>query len=114
LVKTSVDQARADFAQSIYLQVGEFNIQKNQVLIAAKSDTIAQKSFDVSKNRYLIGKIGVTDLNIAQNETDQAKVSYISALRAYWVNYYKLRQSTLYDFVEGVDLDVNYEQIYEE
>jgi len=112
LTKTSVDQARADFAQSIYLQVGEFNIQKNQVLIAAKSDTIAQKSFEVSKNRYLIGKIGVTDLNIAQKETDQAKISYISALRAYWVNYYKLRQSTLFDFVEGLDLDVDYEEVY--
>lgn len=114
LVKTSVDQARADFAQSIYLKVGEFNIQKNQVLIAAKSDTIAQKSFEVSKNRYLIGKIGVTDLNIAQTETDQAKISYINALRAYWVNYYQLRQTTLFDFVEGNDLDVNYEDIYGE
>ncbi len=114
LVKTSVDQAMADFAQSVYLKVGEFNIQKNQVLIAAKSDTIAQKSYDVTKNRYLIGKIGVTDLNIAQTETDQAKISYINALRAYWVNYYQLRQSTLFDFEEGVDLNVEYQDIYED
>lgn len=114
LVKTSVEQAIADFAQSIYLKVVEFNIQKNQVLIAAKSDTIAQKSFDVTKNRYLIGKIGVTDLNIAQTETDQAKISYISALRAYWVNYYQLRQSTLFDFEKNEDLDVVFEDIYDE
>lgn len=114
LVKTSVDQAMADFAQSVYLKVGEFNIQKNQVLIAAKSDTIAQKSYDVTKNRYLIGKIGVTDLNIAQSETDQAKIAYINALRAYWVNYYQLRQSTLFDFEEAKDLDVDYKDIYED
>ncbi len=112
LVQTSVEQERSDFAQSIRLKVGEFNIQKNQVLIAAKSDTIAQKSYAVTKNRYLIGKIGVTDLNIAQTDTDEAKLTYISALRAYWRNYYTLRQATLYDFVEKKDLGVEYKDIY--
>ena len=114
LAKTSVEQERVDFSQSIFLEVGEFNIQQNQLIIAAKSDTIAQKSFVVSKNRYLIGKIGVTDLNIAQKETDQAKVGYIGALRTYWYNYFRLRRSTLYDFQSGGDLDVSYEDIYED
>ncbi|NPD47776.1 MULTISPECIES: TolC family protein [unclassified Lentimicrobium] len=114
LAKTSVEQERVDFSQSIFLEVGEFNIQQNQLIIAAKSDTIAQKSFVVSKNRYLIGKIGVTDLNIAQKETDQAKVGYIGALRTYWYNYFRLRRSTLFDFQSGIDLDVSYEDIYED
>lgn len=112
LVKTSVEQERADFAQSIRLKVGEFNIQKNQVLIAAKSDTIAQKSYAVTKNRYLIGKIGVTDLNIAQTDTDEAKLTYITSLRNYWRNYFVLRQATLFNFENGKDLDVTYEDIY--
>ena len=112
LVKTSVEQERADFSQSIRLKVGEFNIQKNQVLIAAKSDTIAQKSYLVTKNRYLIGKIGVTDLNIAQTDTDEAKLTYITALRNYWRNYFVLRQATLYNFEEEKDLNVTFEDIY--
>lgn len=114
LEMTSIDQEKIDFNQSIYLKVGEFNIQKNQLIIAAKSDTIAQKSFNVSKNRYLIGKIGVTDLNIAQTEADGAKAGYISALRSYWRNYIDIRKLTLYDFQEGKDLNVNYEDIYED
>jgi len=114
LVETSVEQERVDFNASIYFEVADFNMQKNQLLIAAKSDTIAQKSYLVSKNRYLIGKIGVTDLNIAQKDTDQAKVGYIQALKTYYINYYKLRKSTLFDFQEGKDLDVNYEDIYGE
>lgn len=112
LIKTSVEQERIDFKATIYYKVSEFNIQKNQLLIAAKSDTIAQKSYLVSKNRYLIGKIGVTDLNIAQRDTDQAKIGYIRELRAYWVNYFGLRKSTLYDFNINQDLDVAYEDIY--
>jgi len=112
LVKTSVEQERIDYDASIYYKVAEFNIQKNQLLIAAKSDTIAQKSYAVSKNRYLIGKIGVTDLNIAQKDTDQAKIGYIRELQSYWVNYYNLRKSTLYDFKNNNDLGVDYEDIY--
>lgn len=114
LVETSVEQEMTDFAKSIFYKVGEFNIQKNQVYIASKSDTIAQKSFEVSKNRYLIGKIGVTDLNIAQKETDEAKTGYIRALYTYWLTYYNLRKSTLYDFQENINLDVNYEDVYGE
>jgi len=112
LVKTAIEQERIDFKASIYYKVSEFNIQKNQLFIAAKTDTIAQKSYLVSKNRYLIGKIGVTDLNIAQRDTDQAQISYIRELRAYWVNYFDLRKSTLFDFNNNQDLDVVFEDIY--
>ena len=72
-----------------------------QLAIAAKADTVANKRFEVAKNRYVIGKIDFTELNLAQNEKDQALQSYLFALRGYWVAYYGLRRTTLYDFVEG-------------
>ncbi len=111
LVKTSVEQERTDFKQNVYLRVAEYNNQQRQVLIAAKSDTIAKRSYAISKNRYLIGKIGVTDLNIAQKENDQAKVAFIRALQTYWINYFKLRKITLYNFIESTDIEVDYQSI---
>jgi outer membrane protein TolC len=77
---------------------------QRMLLIAAKADTVAQKRFEVAKNRYVIGKIGVSDLYIAQNEKDQALDAYVQALRNYWMNYYRLRRVTLYDFVEKSEL----------
>lgn len=77
---------------------------QRMLLIAAKADTVAQKRFEVAKNRYIIGKIGVSDLYIAQNEKDQALESYVQALRSYWTNYYHLRRVTLYDFVQKSEL----------
>ena len=77
---------------------------QRMLAIAAKADTVAQKRFDVAKARYLIGKIGVSDLYIAQNEKDQALESYVQALRSYWVNYYRLRRVTLYDFAQRSEL----------
>jgi len=77
---------------------------QRMLLIAAKADTVAQKRFDVAKNRYVIGKIGVSDLYIAQNEKDQAVESYVQALRSFWANYYRLRRVTLYDFATKTQL----------
>ena len=77
---------------------------QRMLLIAAKADTVAQKRFDVAKARYVIGKIGVGDLYIAQNEKDQALDAYVQALRNYWNNYYRLRRVTLYDFEAKAEL----------
>ena len=77
---------------------------QRMLVIAAKADTVAQKRFEVAKARYVIGKIGVSDLYIAQNEKDQALESYVQALRSYWVNYYRLRRVTLYDFAQKSEL----------
>lgn len=114
LVETSVEQERIDFSQNIFLQVSEYNMQQNQLVIAAKSDTVAQRSYNASKNRYLIGKISVTDLNIAQTEKDKATIAHIRALQTFWRNYFELRKMTLYDFYKQKPLDVDFDQIFEE
>lgn len=114
LVETSVEQERLDFSQNIFLQVSEYNMQQNQLVIAAKSDTVAAKSYTASKNRYLIGKISVTDLNIAQTEKDKATIAHIRALQTFWRNYFELRKMTLYDFYMQEPLDVDFEQIFTE
>ena len=69
--------------------------------LAAKADTVAAKRFEVAKNRYVIGKIGINELYIAQNEKDQAVESYVRALRGFWAAHYRLRRLTLYDFTQG-------------
>ncbi len=69
--------------------------------MSAKADTVASKRFDVAYERYVIGKITIDNLYIAQNDKDQALLQFVQALRGYWTAYYQLRQLTLYDFVNG-------------
>ncbi len=114
LVKTSIEQERIDFDQDILLQVVQFGMQKNQLMIAAKSDTVAQKRFDVTQKRYMIGKVNdVLELNNAQIDNDNAKVSYYNALKNYWNNYYELRKSTLFDFEKGQKIHIDPEELIE-
>jgi len=100
LVKTSIEQERIDFEQEVYLAVMQYNMQRNQLQISAKSDTVAAKSYEVAKARYMIGKISITDLTIAQTEKDQARLGYIRALQRYWSNYFSVRKLTHFDFSE--------------
>lgn len=108
---TAVQQDLIDFNQEIFLKVMQFNMQRNQLVIAAKSDTVAVKRYEVTKQRYLIGKIGIIDLNLAQTEKDNAQQGYISALSSYWRSFYELRKLTLYDFVADKRIVFNFNEI---
>lgn len=85
----------------IFNKVSELKQIKTSLIISGKADTIAQKRYEVAKNRYLIGKIDITNLTIAQQEKDQALVGYIQTLQQFWMAYFRLRRATLYDFVEN-------------
>lgn len=100
LMDFQIAQDEVDFEQEVMTQVRQFEMLRLQLEITKKSDDVAAERYNVSQNRYLIGKIDITNLNIALNEKDDAKRKYIQALRDFWVAYYNLRQLTLYDFVE--------------
>lgn len=113
LVDVQIQQEQIDFEQNIYLQVTQFNLQREQVHIASITDTIGQKRYDVTKQRFLIGRIDVLNLNDALREKDSAKRGYISALREYWNYYYILRQLTLFDFVNNSPINQDFDTLIE-
>ena len=79
----------------------ELSQARRTVELSAKADTVAERRFEVAYNRYVIGRITIDNLYIAQSEKDQALVRFFEALRGYWTAYYRLRQLTLYDFEAG-------------
>ncbi len=93
-----IAQDEVTFEQDVYTKVGQFEMLRLQIEITRKADEVAQERYNVAQNRYLIGKIDITNLNIALNEKDDAKRSYINALKQFWLAYYELRRTTLFDF----------------
>ena len=101
------DQQRSKVAGEIQMnglqdevaaQVATLQLLQSQVGIAAKTEAIAVRRFEVSKDRYMIGKIDVTNLFLAQSEKDAARRSRVQTLGEFWTGYYRLRRLTLYDF----------------
>jgi outer membrane protein len=97
-VEISTEQDEQSLKQEVLMLSKQFEMRRQKLLISQKADTIAQKRFDISMKRYIIGKIAITDLNIALQEKDQAKVDYLNDLRQFWHIYYDIRRRTLYDF----------------
>ncbi|MEA1896989.1 MAG: TolC family protein, partial [Bacteroidota bacterium] len=111
VVRTNVMQDRIDFDQSVFLTISQFNFQDDQLSIAAKSDTIASRRYEVTKQRFLIGKIDVLELNVADSEKDVAKRNFITALRNYWTDFYNVRRLTLYDFIKNEALTADFDSL---
>ncbi len=88
------------FEQEVITKVQQFETLRLQIDITKKADEVAFERYNVAQNRYLIGKIDITNLNIALNEKDDARRSYIEALKSFWIEYFNLRRLTLYDYVE--------------
>jgi outer membrane protein TolC len=104
LEQNTVTQDRINFEQEVFTLVRTFKMQRNQVEISLVANDIAARKYEISKQRYLIGKTSITDLIIQLQEKDRARRDYIRALDDFWNNYYDLRRATLYDFAEDKSL----------
>jgi len=99
LIQTQVEQEELDWMQDIYVKVARFNMQQQQITIAAKSDTVAQKSYMLTQLRYMAGKdVTFLDINNAQVQSDNALKNYYNVMMTYWRSYYELRRLTLFDW----------------
>lgn len=97
-VQAQIAFEKESFELEVENTVNQFLQLQSALIIAAKSDTIAQKRYEVARNRYMLGKISITDLGLAQEAKDNAVVDYVRMLQQYWQSYYELRRVTLYDF----------------
>jgi outer membrane protein TolC len=96
-----LQQLEQRITNDIMSQILAYNIAWQQTTNAQLTDSIAQRRYEISYNKYIAGKITYTDILLAQNQQLQAKQGYISAIAAYWQAYYQLRTTTLYDIHTG-------------
>jgi outer membrane protein len=103
-VAASSRATRESVAQEAHFAALQLAQSRRQLLLSAKADTVGAKRFEVAYNRYVIGRIAIDNLYLAQNEKDQALLQYVQSLRGYWAAYYRLRRLTLYDFETNTEI----------
>ena len=99
--KLSDTQDEADFVNNIKTQISLLNHSLRRISSLNEIQQKSEERYNISNERYLLGKISLTDLSLAQQEKDQMKMAYIMAMRDYWVSLYELRKYTGYDFINN-------------
>lgn len=111
LAQVQAEQTLQTFESDLLLDVEKFNLQYQQVMIAAQSDTVAQRMYEVSKARYMIGSSTVLELNNADTGKDSNRRAYIQSLQQFWNYFYNIRSLALYDFLNNKPLEADYEAL---
>lgn len=102
--KAQADRRVLELTLEVKTSVMELKQLEQSVIVAKRAYEVSGKRFELSKNRFLVGKIDITNLTIAQNEKDQALISYANTLRSYHQARYRLRRLTLYDFEKAAPI----------
>lgn len=107
VVRAQVQQSENDFRRQMFSAVSQFNNQRQQCFVSRQAMLVASERYELTMHRFREGNATVTDLNMAQTENDSALRQYISDVSNFWLFYYRLRQYTLYDFINGNDLEID-------
>ena len=94
-----IEQDKISFEREVLVKVEQFRLITEQVKLAQRSFEVSEKRLDITQKRYLIGKIGITELNLALSEQDASRKAYVQSLQEFWLAYFDLRSLTLYDFM---------------
>ena len=104
LVERQVDQERENLRRTVLLRAQQFELVRRNAEIAEQSLDAARLRYDITYQRYLIGKISVTDLNLALNDQENARRAYLQSIREFWMALFEIRSLTLFDFVGNKSL----------
>ncbi|MDR2037753.1 MAG: TolC family protein [Bacteroidales bacterium] len=85
-------------------QVNNYNHNVNLMTIARSSFELAIKQYEVSVNKFNLGKLSIYELGVAQKEVFTSMNRYYATMKEVWDGYYSLRNLTLFDFVENKEL----------
>ncbi|MFI5262940.1 MAG: TolC family protein [Candidatus Kapaibacterium sp.] len=108
-VETSIDLQQKSFDHDVESQVERFLLNQQQLKLSMKADTIAQKQYELARNRYMIGKYDVTKLLLSQDAKDKARENLILTEQNYWLSYFRLRRLALFDFETGQPISYSLE-----
>lgn len=104
LTEYIVKQEELNFEKKIRTQIEQFKILASHVEMNNEAQLIAEERYKISIERFKLGDINITELNIATAENNQAKQDYVNTLKLYWEAFYQIRLLTLYDFVGRHDI----------
>lgn len=105
----SARQKELTIEEDVIMTVGDFNVQQQLITSAEEALDLANMAYSETKQRFMIGKADISSLTLSLNRQQEAQRNYITALKNYWLSYYKIRKLTLHDFETGFSLSTQFD-----
>lgn len=109
VVTIAARQEEISLEEDVMMTVNDFNVQQDLITSAEEALDLAELAYDQTRKRFIIGKADISSLTLALNRQQEAQKNYIEALQNYWLNYYKIRKLTLFDFESGISLSDHFD-----
>lgn len=106
VTRISIQQREESLEQDVVMTVNDFNVQRDLISSAEEALELAVMAYEATRERFIIGKADLNSLTLALNRQDNALRNHLSALKNYWLSYYKLRKLTLFDFLKQEELGI--------
>jgi outer membrane protein TolC len=104
--KISIQQREQNLEQDIVMTVSDFNVQQDLIRSAEEALDLANLAYNTTRERFIIGRADINSLTLSLNRQKEAQKNHISALKNFWLSYYKIRKLTLFDFSKNETLSV--------
>ncbi|WP_392447681.1 TolC family protein [Capnocytophaga canis] len=111
VAELSTKQEEIKIEEEILMTLGDFQVQQQIIISAQEALELASQAYQQTQERFIIGKADINSLTLANDRHQQAQRNYISALRNYWLNYYKIRKYTLFDFEVGESIQIDFDSL---
>lgn len=104
IARIQARQEEVSLEEDLLTTLSDFDVQQNLLSSAQEAVDLAEQAYEQTRQRFIIGKVDVNSMTLAQNRQQEAQQNYIQAQLNYWADYYKIRKLTLYDFESGFSL----------
>lgn len=111
VIASQIEQTVNSLQEIITLKVMQFNLQSSQCDVSRLGDEVGRNRYASTRERFVNGTVGVTDLIMAQSEMDAASLRYFQNLSNWWQYYYSIRQITLFDYLEERKIDADFDKL---
>lgn len=110
-IRNSLEQSMIDYKQNLFTQVMQFNDQHSRCEISKRAADLAEESYQLALKSFGSGNMDMTRLDQLKQKRDSALSSYLSNVASFWSYYFGIRKATLFDYISGTDISVEFDKL---
>lgn len=105
-VQLQIHQDKQNIERELKQNIAQFVMHAKKLKISKQAYEISTQRAEMERLQYTLSKISFTEYRDAITQKNDCLNTYIADLKQYWILYYTIRKTTLYDFITNQKLEM--------